>query len=63
MNKLQAISEFIALKTPELQLQGIPLTLCCGLVFVLFSNPSDRRFSFNLEREIQQCREILAWQT
>ncbi|MBW4695695.1 MAG: hypothetical protein KME27_28435 [Lyngbya sp. HA4199-MV5] len=33
MSKLQAISEFIALKSSELQMKGVPFTLCCGLIF------------------------------
>lgn len=32
-NKLQAISEFIALKAPELRMKGVPFTLYCGLIF------------------------------
>lgn len=30
--KLQAICEFITLKTPDLNLKGVPFTLCCGLI-------------------------------
>ncbi len=33
LNKLHQISEFIALKTTELKMQGVPFTLYCGLVF------------------------------
>ncbi|ELS34462.1 MULTISPECIES: hypothetical protein [Pseudanabaena] len=33
MNKLQAISEFIALKTSEIKIKAVPYTLYCSLIF------------------------------
>jgi hypothetical protein len=33
LNKIQQVNEFIALKSTEIQMKGVPFTLYCGLIF------------------------------